>query len=234
MVDVEKVEWLNRRSYSAIGLLLGREGRVLLRSEQGLEDWFELLEECTMTSKQRRMALRITQGPRSRASLAAPPTHASIYANHSGLGGTYSSAIEDWLLSRNKTINSSQNFALSDSVPDLSSIIENGGLSTNHSTPKKIPHITRNGNMNGYSSPNNYSNGYGHNSPSGRNIKNGYIHEEEEEVQLRNGRRYNDENEKDDWMYRRPNGPNDQRHSCKYKLNQKLNTEIIKYFFHQY
>lgn len=44
LVDVEKVEWLNRRSYSAIGLLLGREGRVLLRCDDGLEDWFELLE----------------------------------------------------------------------------------------------------------------------------------------------------------------------------------------------
>lgn len=43
-MDVEKVEWLNRRSYSAIGLLLGREGRVLLRCDDGLEDWFELLE----------------------------------------------------------------------------------------------------------------------------------------------------------------------------------------------
>lgn len=46
LVDVERVEWLNRRSYSAISLFLGREGRVLLRSEHGLEDWFELLEVC--------------------------------------------------------------------------------------------------------------------------------------------------------------------------------------------
>lgn len=44
LVDVEKVEWLNRRSYSAISLFLGREGRVLLRAQHGLEDWFELLE----------------------------------------------------------------------------------------------------------------------------------------------------------------------------------------------
>lgn len=44
LVDVEKVEWLNRRSYSAISLFLGREGRVLLRTDNGLEDWFELLE----------------------------------------------------------------------------------------------------------------------------------------------------------------------------------------------
>lgn len=45
LVDVEKVEWSNRRSYSAIGLFLGnREGRVLLRCDQGLEDWFELLD----------------------------------------------------------------------------------------------------------------------------------------------------------------------------------------------
>lgn len=48
LVDVEKVEWLNRRSYSAIGLLLGREGRVLLRCDEGLEDWFELLEVCNL------------------------------------------------------------------------------------------------------------------------------------------------------------------------------------------
>ena len=45
-MDVEKVEWLNRRNYSAIGLLLGREGRVLLRCDDDLEDWFELLEVC--------------------------------------------------------------------------------------------------------------------------------------------------------------------------------------------
>lgn len=43
-MDVERVEWLNRRSYSAISLFLGREGRILLRTENGLEDWFELLE----------------------------------------------------------------------------------------------------------------------------------------------------------------------------------------------
>lgn len=48
LVDVEKVEWLNRRSYSAISLFLGREGRVLLRTDAGLEDWFELLEVSTM------------------------------------------------------------------------------------------------------------------------------------------------------------------------------------------
>lgn len=48
LVDVEKVEWSNRRSYSAIGLFLGnREGRVLLRCDQGLEDWFELLDVST-------------------------------------------------------------------------------------------------------------------------------------------------------------------------------------------
>lgn len=46
LVDVEKVEWLNRRSYSAISLFLGREGRVLLRTDAGLEDWFEFLEVC--------------------------------------------------------------------------------------------------------------------------------------------------------------------------------------------
>lgn len=43
-MDVEKVEWLNRRSYSVIGLSLGREGRILFRTENDLEDWFELLD----------------------------------------------------------------------------------------------------------------------------------------------------------------------------------------------
>lgn len=224
LVDVEKVEWLNRRSYSAIGLFLGnREGRVLLRSDTGLEDWFELLEECTLNSKQRRQALRITQGPRSRASLAAPPSaHASLYSNHLGLGGTYSSAIEDWLLARNKSISSANHFILSDSVPDLSvPMNDNGGLMTTNSTPKRAP--SRNGNINGYpngsstGSPNCYS-------PSSRVIKNknydNILIEDDEEVQLRRGRGCdNNENKDQNWMYRKPLGPHDQRHSCKFFFN---------------
>lgn len=54
-----------------------------------------------MISKERRHALRITQGPRSRASLAALPCHSSYQTTHSSLGATY-------------------NFQLCDSVPDLS------------------------------------------------------------------------------------------------------------------
>lgn len=50
LAEVERVEWINRKSYSAIGLLLGRDGRVLLRSPSGLEDWFELLEVSTHLS----------------------------------------------------------------------------------------------------------------------------------------------------------------------------------------
>lgn len=107
LVDVEKVEWLNRRSYSAISLFLGREGRVLLRTDAGLEDWFELLEECTLISKERRHALRITQGPRSRASIAA--CHSSFQTPHSSLGATY-------------------NFQLCDSVPDLTCASSGGGI----------------------------------------------------------------------------------------------------------
>lgn len=44
LVDVLSVQWLNRKSYSAVCLDVGREGRVLLRAAEGLEDWFELLE----------------------------------------------------------------------------------------------------------------------------------------------------------------------------------------------
>uniref|UniRef100_A0A182Q3C9 PH domain-containing protein n=1 Tax=Anopheles farauti TaxID=69004 RepID=A0A182Q3C9_9DIPT len=220
LVDVEKVEWLNRRSYSAIGLLLGsREGRVLLRSDQGLEDWFELLEECTLSSKERRRALRLTQGPRSRASLAAPVSAASLQNNHLGLGGTYSGAIEDWLMSRHQKPGSQRfnHILLSDSVPDLSSINENGlcsGLLTNHSTPKKVPNARHNlsGSSNGYSSSHNGSlyNGFPY-SPLKKladNFVNGNhsytLHDDlEEEVELRRGGRYR---ENDD-LYRRPLGP---------------------------
>ncbi|XP_065090984.1 GATA zinc finger domain-containing protein 14 [Ochlerotatus camptorhynchus] len=220
LVDVEKVEWLNRRSYSVIGLLLGaREGRVLLRCDQGLEDWFELLEECTLSSKERRRALRLTQGPRSRASLAAPVSHTSLQTNHLGLGGTYSGAIEDWLMSRHHKTSSNHHhlhFLHSDSVPDLSTINENGlisGMLTNHSTPKKVPNARHNfigSNSNGYNSHNgSYSNGFPY-SPLKKlsdNFINGnstyIINDEDEEVELRRGGRYRDSDD----LYRRPLGP---------------------------
>lgn len=208
-----------------------------MRCDNGLEDWFELLEECTLNSKQRRQALRITQGPRSRASLAAPPSHASLYANHQSLGGTYSSAIEDWLMSRNKTINSANHFILSDSVPDLSAINDNlNGYGTNNSTPQKMSTASlnkRNGNVsscpnhNGGSPRTPANGGYAnHGSPSGRIIKNknldNVLIEDEEEVQLRRGGRYHEHNDneihRDNWMYRKPSGPHDQRHSRKFNF----------------
>jgi hypothetical protein len=251
LVDVEKVEWLNRRSYSVIGLLLGREGRVLLRSDSGLEDWFELLEECTLSSKERRLALRLTQGPRSRASLAAPPTHASLQSNHLALGSTYSSALEDWLHSKNKSIMSANHFMHADSVPDLSALNENSGLMTNQSTPKKIPK-TKNGfhiHTNGYASHNGslgnnssytpYSplkklmNNNLNNNNNNSSCLNGNSYiindaDEDEEVELRqhnlnshhnghqnvrSGHRYRSSEREED-IYRRPFGPNEQRHSC--------------------
>lgn len=94
-------------------------------------------QECTLISKERRHALRITQ-PRSRASLAVLPCHSSFQTSHSSLGATY-------------------NFQLCDSVPDLSSSGGGSGsgigggynesnsisMLTNHSlsssTPRKIP-----------------------------------------------------------------------------------------------
>ncbi|XP_016973839.1 uncharacterized protein LOC108040763 isoform X1 [Drosophila rhopaloa] len=253
LVDVEKVEWLNRRSYSAIGLLLGREGRVLLRCDDGLEDWFELLEECTMTSKERRRALKIAQGPRSRASLAAPVSHASLQFHHFGLGGTYSSALDDWLmtngtggLARHKIGAGSLNgyaganpFLFSDSVPDLSALNNENhnhhlsGISTNHSTPQKIPHHS-NANLsrysNGYVSAQNSFTQAGALYGSPRRIfinssfgSNQVVDEETEEteVQLRRPRLFrgvsatpDNGNELDrDWLYRKPRAPTDMRHS---------------------
>ncbi|XP_031633271.1 GATA zinc finger domain-containing protein 14 isoform X2 [Contarinia nasturtii] len=232
LVDVEKVEWLNRRSYSAISLFLGREGRVLLRTDTGLEDWFELLEECTLISKERRHALRITQGPRSRASLAALPCHSSFQTTHSSLGATY-------------------NFQLCDSVPDLSGCGGGGGggafTSSTSSAPRKIPikngafHMTTNGINNNNFLMNGYSYGtplriQNHNkkcittstptqtpTPTKTSAASTIDYDNDDNVvQLRrrnghmntNSSYENNANDKqNDWMYRRPNAPNDIRHS---------------------
>ncbi|XP_037813423.1 uncharacterized protein LOC119604710 isoform X1 [Lucilia sericata] len=267
LVDVEKVEWLNRRSYSAIGLLLGREGRVLLRCDEGLEDWFELLEECTITSKERRKALKIAQGPRSRASLAAPVSHASLQSNHFGLGGTYSSALDDWLMTNGsgmggvrgqKLVTNSMcgyggtnPFLFSDSVPDLS-VLNNenhnhsSGLSTNHSTPQKIPYSASSNSSrysNGYTSQNSsFSNCNGlYGSPRRIFINSSFgsthiVDEEAEdgEVELRRPRIFRhmsteNGNELDrDWLYRKPKAPTDMRHSVQPMLPTHNNTSYNK------
>ncbi|XP_049828635.1 uncharacterized protein LOC126267425 [Schistocerca gregaria] len=100
LVDVERVEWINRKSYSTVALELGpRDGRLLLRAPDGLEDWFELLEECTLASKERRRALRRSHNP----GWPSPTPHR----------GT---PLQDWLLTRNSGHLQQQ---LSDSVPDL-------------------------------------------------------------------------------------------------------------------
>jgi hypothetical protein len=49
LVEVERVEWINKKNYSTVALVLGRDGRVLLRAANGLEDWFELLEVSTFS-----------------------------------------------------------------------------------------------------------------------------------------------------------------------------------------
>lgn len=58
LVDIERVEWENKRTYSIVSLVLGRDGKIFLRTPDGLEDWFELIEECMMMSKERRKTLR--------------------------------------------------------------------------------------------------------------------------------------------------------------------------------
>ncbi|CAH1102361.1 unnamed protein product [Psylliodes chrysocephalus] len=61
LIDIIKIEWENKKTYSTVALSLGRDGKIYLRSAEGLEDWFELLEECMFTSKERRKALRYSQ-----------------------------------------------------------------------------------------------------------------------------------------------------------------------------
>lgn len=145
-------------------------------------------------------------------------------------------------MSRHRSYNSANPFLFSDSVPDLSTLNNenhiNSGISTNHSTPKKIPYSSNpNGNNNTNVNGGRYSNGYGsqNNSYSSNGFygsprrilmnsfgSNNVVDEEDEsEVQLRRPRHNtsnNDNgNDEKDWMYRKPKGPNDNRHSGKNK-----------------
>lgn len=86
LVDVEKVEWVNKKTYSTVILELGRDGKILLRAPDGLEDWFELLEECTLTSKERRRALRVSHDIRKKDN-----------------NNSINSSLEEWLASRQKS-----------------------------------------------------------------------------------------------------------------------------------
>nr|CAD7453724.1 unnamed protein product [Timema tahoe] len=105
LADVDRVDWINRKTYSTIVLELGREGRVLLRAADGLEDWFELLEECMMASKERRRALRSSHDP-------SLQQHNGTLQNNNSINST----LDEWLMARHK-IGCVQH--LSDSVPDL-------------------------------------------------------------------------------------------------------------------
>lgn len=61
LVDVERVDWENKKTYSIVSMeLVGRDGKIYLRASHGLEDWFELLEECTHECKERKRATRIS------------------------------------------------------------------------------------------------------------------------------------------------------------------------------
>ncbi|KAK3915392.1 Reducing polyketide synthase PKS1 [Frankliniella fusca] len=53
LVDLDAVEWVNRRSYSVVALSTRDRPRVLLRAAHGLEDWFELLEVRFLILKKR-------------------------------------------------------------------------------------------------------------------------------------------------------------------------------------
>lgn len=102
LADVERVEWLNRRTYSAVSLELGAArdggGKVLLRASEGLEDWFELLEECTLTSKERRRALRMTTP--QHFNHHQHQTHFNDFKRNNN--NSINSSLEDWLAARQK------------------------------------------------------------------------------------------------------------------------------------
>ncbi|XP_044743342.1 uncharacterized protein LOC123305633 isoform X2 [Chrysoperla carnea] len=119
LLDVERIEWHNKKTYSTVTLDLGSNsggGRILLRAApqatitnnpsaaigDGLEDWFELLEECTINSKERRKTL-INQHRHSR--------------DNNNMNSIQSTLLDEWLLARKHENGLSSVHC--DSVPDL-------------------------------------------------------------------------------------------------------------------
>ncbi|KAK9737205.1 hypothetical protein QE152_g10908 [Popillia japonica] len=84
LVDVDRVEWENKKTYSTVALMLGRDGKIYLRASDGLEDWFELLEECMLTSKERRRAQRHSHDSKSKDN------------------NNISTSLDEWLAARQK------------------------------------------------------------------------------------------------------------------------------------
>ncbi|XP_022918986.1 uncharacterized protein [Onthophagus taurus] len=60
LMELTRVEWENKKTYSTVALILDRDNKIYLRASDGLEDWFELLEECTLISKERRRNQRFS------------------------------------------------------------------------------------------------------------------------------------------------------------------------------
>lgn len=102
LLDVERIEWHNKKTYSTVTLDLGSNsggGRILLRAcpqatisnnpnipiGDGLEDWFELLEDCMINSKERRKTL-INQHRSSR--------------DNNNVNSIQSTLLDEWLLNR--------------------------------------------------------------------------------------------------------------------------------------
>ena len=51
----------DKRGYLTIVLSTVREGKILLRKTEGLRDWFNVLKECTISSKERRSTMQTTR-----------------------------------------------------------------------------------------------------------------------------------------------------------------------------
>ncbi|KAJ9600422.1 hypothetical protein L9F63_009278, partial [Diploptera punctata] len=105
LVEVERVEWINKKNYSTVALVLGRDGRVLFAANKISikECIFMFVQECMLSSKERRRALRSSHDPNWQRG----DTHNINSIN---------SSLEEWLLARNKIAGLQH---LSDSVPDL-------------------------------------------------------------------------------------------------------------------
>lgn len=86
LVDVDRIEWENKKTYSTVALILGRDGKIYLRAADGLEEWYELLEECIMTSKEKRISSRHS-------------TDSAKGKNNNNVSTT----LDEWLAARQKT-----------------------------------------------------------------------------------------------------------------------------------
>lgn len=84
LCEVEDIDLVERRGYLTLRITLPRDGKLLLRKTDGIRRWYQNIQDCINTAKERRSRLKSTEEFWSRR-------------QH-----TDSSTMEDWILARQR------------------------------------------------------------------------------------------------------------------------------------